>query len=240
MKPDRISSPIDSLESKWWYRLPDRIPAASAISRTVVARKPFSANRWPASVTRCARRSEVAVTRSLWSVAGTCPNACSGNWNLFYLAPVVPRRWIVRAAVLHSIEDGKISIRDDVEAVGPGPGEVRIRVRAAGVCHSDLSARIGTLPQPAPAILGHEAAGDVVAIGDGVDDLAVGDRVIANWLPACGSCRSCLRHEPYLCVEHVMLAYVRPRFLASDGPVFGMAGCGAFAEEMVVPRAGAV
>jgi S-(hydroxymethyl)glutathione dehydrogenase/alcohol dehydrogenase len=146
----------------------------------------------------------------------------------------------VRAAVLHSIEDGKISIRDDVEAVGPGPGEVRIRVRAAGVCHSDLSARIGTLPQPAPAILGHEAAGDVIAVGDGVDDLAVGDRVIANWLPACGSCRSCLRHEPYLCVEHVMLAYVQPRFLASDGPVFGMAGCGAFAEEMVVPRAGAV
>jgi len=146
----------------------------------------------------------------------------------------------VRAAVLHSIEDGKISVRDDVVAVGPGPGEVRIRVRAAGVCHSDLSARTGALPQPVPAILGHEAAGDVIAVGDGVDDLTVGDRVIANWLPACGSCRSCLRQEPYLCMEHVMMAYVQPRFLAGDTPVFGMAGCGAFAEEMVVPRPGAV
>src|SRR5215813_15582557 len=97
----------------------------------------------------------------------------------------------MRAAVLHSIEDSKFDIRDDVEAVGPGPGQVRIRVRATGVCHSDLSARDGGLPQPMPAILGHEAAGDVVAVGDGVTGLAVGDRVIASWLPPCGSCPSC-------------------------------------------------
>jgi len=146
----------------------------------------------------------------------------------------------VRAALLQSTEDGKIEIRDDVTAVGPGPGEVRIRIRAAGVCHSDQSARNGGLPQPVPAILGHEAAGDVVAVGDGVDDLAVGDRVIANWLPACGACKSCLRHQPYLCVTHVMMAYMQPRFLVGDTPAFGMAGCGAFAEEMVVPRPGAV
>ena len=146
----------------------------------------------------------------------------------------------MRAAVLHSIEDDKFDIRDDVEAVGPGPGQVRIRVRAAGVCHSDLSARNGGLPQPVPAILGHEAAGDVVAVGDGVTDLAVGDRVIANWLPPCGSCPSCLRGEPYLCMTHVIAAYVEPRFLVGDTPAFGMAGCGAFAEEMVVPQAGAV
>ncbi|HEY4851204.1 MAG TPA: alcohol dehydrogenase catalytic domain-containing protein, partial [Streptosporangiaceae bacterium] len=93
----------------------------------------------------------------------------------------------MRAAILHSIDDEKIDIRDDVTAVGPGPGQVRIRVRAAGVCHSDLSARNGGLPQPVPAILGHEAAGDVIAVGDGVADLAVGDRVIASWLPPCGS-----------------------------------------------------
>ena len=74
----------------------------------------------------------------------------------------------MRAAVLHSIEDAGFDIRDDVEAVGPGPGQVRIRVRASGVCHSDLSARNGGLPQPLPAILGHEAAGDVIAVGDGV------------------------------------------------------------------------
>ncbi len=146
----------------------------------------------------------------------------------------------MRAAVLHSIEDGKIVIQDDVEALGPGPGEVRIKIRAAGVCHSDLSARNGGLPQPVPAILGHEAAGDIVAIGEGVTDLAVGDRVIANWLPACGACPSCMRHEPHLCSYYVMLAYVQPRFLVGGVPAFGLAGTGAFAEEMVVPAAGAV
>jgi len=146
----------------------------------------------------------------------------------------------MRAAVLRSIGDEKLEIRDDVTVIGPGRGEVRIRVRAAGVCHSDLSARNGGLPQPVPAVLGHEAAGDVVQVGDGVDDVTVGDRVIANWLPACGSCPSCLRDEPYLCVAHVMLGYVQPRFLAGDEAVFGMAGCGAFAEQMVLPRQGVV
>jgi S-(hydroxymethyl)glutathione dehydrogenase/alcohol dehydrogenase len=142
--------------------------------------------------------------------------------------------------VLQAIGDDKFEIRDDVTVIGPGPGEVRIRVRAAGVCHSDLSARNGGLPQPVPAVLGHEAAGDVVEVGEGVDDLAIGDRVIVNWLPACGSCSSCVRGEPYLCIAHVMLGYVQPRFLAGDTPVFGMAGCGAFAEEVVVHRLGAV
>ena len=145
----------------------------------------------------------------------------------------------MRAAVLHSIEDPKLDIRDDVAAVGPGPGQVRIRVRAAGVCHSDLSARDGGLPQPVPAILGHEAAGDVVAVGEGVTAFAAGDRVIANWLPPCGSCPSCLRGQPYLCMHHVIAAYIEPRFLVGDTPAYGLAGCGAFAEEMVVPQEGA-
>jgi S-(hydroxymethyl)glutathione dehydrogenase/alcohol dehydrogenase len=146
----------------------------------------------------------------------------------------------MRAAVLHTIGEGKLDLRDDVTVIGPGPGEVRIRVRAAGVCHSDLSARNGGLPQPVPAVLGHEAAGDVIEVGEGIDDLAEGDRVIVNWLPACNSCGYCLRGEPYLCMAHVMMGYVQPRFLVGDMPVFGMAGCGAFAEEVVVPRAGAV
>jgi S-(hydroxymethyl)glutathione dehydrogenase/alcohol dehydrogenase len=146
----------------------------------------------------------------------------------------------MRAAVLHSTDDEKVVIRDDVVAVGPGPGQVRIRVRAAGVCHSDLSARTGGLPQPVPAILGHECAGDVIEVGTGVTGLAVGDRVIASWLPPCGSCPSCLRGEPFLCVAHVIAAYIEPRFLVGDTPAFGMAGCGAFAQEMVVPQEGAV
>src|SRR5215470_9533622 len=81
----------------------------------------------------------------------------------------------MRAAVLNSIDE-KIVLRDDVEVLGPGPGEVRVAVRAAGVCHSDLSARSGGLPQPVPAILGHEASGDVIGVGDDVAGLAAGDR----------------------------------------------------------------
>jgi S-(hydroxymethyl)glutathione dehydrogenase / alcohol dehydrogenase len=146
----------------------------------------------------------------------------------------------VRAAVLHSIDAEKMDIRDDVVAVGPGPGQVRIRVRAAGVCHSDLSARNGGLPQPMPTILGHEAAGDVVEVGDGVTGLTAGDKVIVNWLPPCGSCASCLRGQPYMCMTHVIAAYIEPRFKVGETPAFGMAGCGAFAEEMVVPQEGAV
>ncbi|WIN00495.1 Zn-dependent alcohol dehydrogenase [Actinoplanes oblitus] len=145
----------------------------------------------------------------------------------------------MRAAVLHDLGE-KLDIRDDVTVLGPGPGEIRIRVRAAGVCHSDQSARDGGLPQPMPAVLGHEAAGDVLEVGDGVDDLAAGDRVIVNWLPSCGTCAECRRGEPYLCMTHVMAGYAMPRFMAGDLPIFGMAGCGAFAEEMVVPRIGAV
>ncbi|MEU7907119.1 alcohol dehydrogenase catalytic domain-containing protein [Actinoplanes sp. NPDC049118] len=146
----------------------------------------------------------------------------------------------MRAAVLQAIGDEKFEIRDDVSVIGPGPGEVRIRVRAAGVCHSDLSACHGGLPQPVPAVLGHEAAGDVLEVGEGVDDLAVGDRVTVNWLPTCGSCAYCRRGEPYLCMAHVMTGYVMPRFMVGDTPTFGMAGCGAFAEEIVVARPGAV
>jgi S-(hydroxymethyl)glutathione dehydrogenase / alcohol dehydrogenase len=145
----------------------------------------------------------------------------------------------MRAAVLQAIGD-KLEIREDVLLIPPAAGEVHVRVRAAGVCHSDQSARDGGLPQPVPAVLGHEAAGDVIAVGEGVDDIAVGDRVIANWLPACQTCSSCLRGEPYLCVTHVMMGYVRPRFLLGDTPMFGMAGCGAFAEEMVLDRVGVV
>lgn len=146
----------------------------------------------------------------------------------------------MRAAVLHAVGDTKLDIRDDVQVVGPGAGEVLIKMRAAGVCHSDLSARDGGLPQSMPAILGHEQSGEVLAVGDGVTDLAPGDHVIASWLPPCGGCTSCGRGEPHLCFTHVLSAYTQPRFLVGDTPAFGMAGCGGFAEQMVVPRAAAV
>ena len=82
----------------------------------------------------------------------------------------------------------------------PGPGEVRVRIRAAGVCHSDLSMVNGTLAPSFPLVLGHEAAGEVVEVGDGRPG-AVGDHVVLNWAPPCRECWFCRRGEPWLCVD---------------------------------------
>ena len=73
----------------------------------------------------------------------------------------------MRAAIFNEVGKEVIDIYDDVEVADPGPGEVRLKLHAAGVCHSDLSAMNGTLPQPAPAVLGHEGAGEIIAGGRG-------------------------------------------------------------------------
>ena len=82
-----------------------------------------------------------------------------------------------------------------------GPAEVRVRLAAAGVCHSDLSFANGTLRMWFPAVLGHEGAGIVEEVGDGVGHVGPGDRVVLNWSPACGVCWHCVHGEPYLCVD---------------------------------------
>lgn len=73
----------------------------------------------------------------------------------------------------------------------PGPGEVQVRIEAAGICHSDLSVVDGNRPRPIPMLLGHEAAGIVTRLGTGVTDIVVGDRVVMTFLPRCGSCAAC-------------------------------------------------
>ncbi|GHH29235.1 Zn-dependent alcohol dehydrogenase [Streptomyces rubradiris] len=145
----------------------------------------------------------------------------------------------MRAAVLHEIGREKLEVLDDVEAVGFGPGKVRIRVRATGLCHSDLSAMNGVLPQPAPFVPGHEGAGEIVDVGDGVAHLKPGDRVLLCWLPACGSCPACRRGQTQLCLAGFMNAGT-PNFRRSGGDVFGFAGTGTFAEEVVVDAGCAV
>lgn len=139
----------------------------------------------------------------------------------------------MRAAVLHEIGQDKLEVLDDVEAVGFGPGKVKIRVRATGLCHSDVSAMNGVLPQPAPFIPGHEGAGEIVDVGDGVTGLAAGDRVLLCWLPACGACPSCKRGQTQLCLAGFMNAGT-PNFKRPGGDVFGFAGTGTFTEEVVV------
>ncbi|MER5981643.1 Zn-dependent alcohol dehydrogenase [Streptomyces sp. NPDC001787] len=139
----------------------------------------------------------------------------------------------MRAAVLHEIGQDKLEVLDDVEAVGFGPGKVKLRIRATGLCHSDISAMSGVLPQPAPFIPGHEGAGEVLDIGDGVTGLSQGDRVLVCWLPACGTCPSCRRGQTQLCLAGFMNAGT-PNFKRPGGDVFGFAGTGTFTEEVVV------
>ena len=103
----------------------------------------------------------------------------------------------VRAALLTEI--GAPLRLVDLDLPEPGPGQVRVRIAATGVCHSDLSLARGTLRQPVPAVLGHEAAGEVVSIGDGVTSVAPGDRVVLVWAPPCRECWFCLEGEPWLC-----------------------------------------
>ncbi|MFG3404555.1 Zn-dependent alcohol dehydrogenase [Streptomyces sp. NPDC048142] len=145
----------------------------------------------------------------------------------------------MRAAVLHETGQEKLEVLDDVEAVGFGPGKVRLRIRATGLCHSDVSAMSGVFPQPAPFVPGHEGAGEVVDVGDGVTGLSVGDRVLVCWLPACGACPSCKRGQSQLCLAGFMNAGT-PNFRRPGGDVFGFAGTGTFTEEVVVGAGGAV
>lgn len=139
----------------------------------------------------------------------------------------------MRAAVLHEIGQDKLEVLDDIEAVGFGPGKVRIRVRAAGLCHSDVSAMNGVLPQPAPFVPGHEGAGEILDVGDGVTGVKQGDRVVICWLPACGTCPACKRGQTELCLAGFMNAGT-PNFKRPGGDVFGFAGTGTFTEEVVV------
>ena len=96
----------------------------------------------------------------------------------------------MKAAVLTGV-DTPLEIRDDIEIAGPGPGEVRIKMAASGVCHSDLSVQNGTIPLPTPIVLGHEGAGVVEEVGEGVSRVAPGDHVVLSFVPACGECYTC-------------------------------------------------
>ncbi|MFG2225824.1 Zn-dependent alcohol dehydrogenase [Streptomyces sp. NPDC048644] len=146
---------------------------------------------------------------------------------------------MVRAAVLTAV-NAPLQLTD-IDLPEPGPGQVRIRLAAAGVCHSDLSLSNGTLRQPAPAVLGHEGAGTVTAVGEGVTRVATGDQVILNWAPSCGECHFCGIAEPWLCARAGAAAEVPYATLAADGSaLYPGLGTAAFAEETVVPARAAL
>ncbi|MGW8951300.1 Zn-dependent alcohol dehydrogenase [Streptomyces sp. NPDC055709] len=139
---------------------------------------------------------------------------------------------MVRAAVLPAV--GSPLEITGIELPEPGPGQVRVRLAAAGVCHSDLSLSNGTMQVPVPAVLGHEGAGTVVSVGEGVTQVAPGDGVVLNWAPSCGTCHHCTIGEVWLC-SSALKGAGRIHAVAEDGtelhPGLNVA---AFAEETVV------
>lgn len=141
----------------------------------------------------------------------------------------------MQGAVLWGVGDAKLEVRDDLELIrGPGSGEVQVRIRATGLCHTDLSVMEGTVPMPMPALLGHEAAGEIVAVGEGVTGLAPGDSVIVSWVPPCGRCKVCLAGQPNLCIAVANPFMVAPTHRAGDREIYPLAGVGSFVEEIIL------
>ncbi|SNS04831.1 alcohol dehydrogenase catalytic domain-containing protein [Actinomadura mexicana] len=148
---------------------------------------------------------------------------------------------MARAAVLHAVGDKDLDLRDDVSTIDPGPDQVKVKIKATGVCHSDLSTMTGVLPSAMPTVVGHEGAGVVAEVGDRVTGVRPGDHVVVNWTPDCGECGECLRGEPYLCMTYLAQSFSEPGFKLGDGsPAFGMAGTGTWAEEIVLPGRGVI
>jgi len=124
----------------------------------------------------------------------------------------------------------------------PGPGEVLVKIAAAGLCHSDLSVINGDRPRPMPMALGHEAAGVVAALGPFVDDLAIGDHVVMVFMPSCGHCLPCASGRPALCEpgaaangKGTLLTGER-RLTCEGAEINHHLGCSAFADHAVVSR----
>lgn len=135
---------------------------------------------------------------------------------------------------------GEKVVVEEVQAAERGPSDVVVRVGASGVCHSDLSVVDGGRPLPAPAVLGHEAAGTVVAVGSDVSLVRVGDRVITTFIPACGRCFWCLRGQSNLCALAADVA-ATPRAVLDDGrTATAFLGLGTFSEEIAVHEASLV
>ncbi|WP_445165822.1 S-(hydroxymethyl)mycothiol dehydrogenase [Mycolicibacterium sp. Dal123E01] len=120
----------------------------------------------------------------------------------------------------------------DIVIPDPGPGEVVVKVIACGVCHTDLTYREGGINDEYPFLLGHEAAGTVETIGEGVTNVEVGDFVILNWRAVCGQCRACKRGRPWYCFD---THNATQKMTLTDGTELTPAlGIGAFADKTLV------
>ena len=158
----------------------------------------------------------------------------------------------IRAAVLetmgaaHPYAASRPLKIDELDLAPPGVGEILVRIKAAGLCHSDLSVINGDRPRPMPMALGHEAAGTVEQLGDGVNDLAVGDHVVLVFVPSCGHCHPCAEGRPALCEPGAAangagsLLNGARRLTRNGQTINHHLGCSAFATHAVVSRRSAI
>jgi S-(hydroxymethyl)glutathione dehydrogenase / alcohol dehydrogenase len=156
----------------------------------------------------------------------------------------------MRVALVRETGSESVELRSDAGVKPLGRTDVRIQLKASGVCHSDLSAMRGVLLNRAPFVLGHEGSGILAEVGADVPGLKPGDHVTVCWVPPCGHCGFCLRGEGNLCTEVFIPAAQTANFtLPGDGddngedngedgshlPVYGMCGTGTLADEVVLP-----
>ncbi|UXA16320.1 S-(hydroxymethyl)mycothiol dehydrogenase [Mycobacterium sp. SMC-4] len=120
----------------------------------------------------------------------------------------------------------------DIVIPDPGPGDVTVAIQACGVCHTDLHYREGGINDEFPFLLGHEAAGVVESVGDGVTNVEPGDFVVLNWRAVCGQCRACKRGRPHLCFDTHNAS--QPMTLTDGTPLTPALGIGAFADKTLV------
>lgn len=149
-------------------------------------------------------------------------------------------------AVIFREPNAKVEFTE-VELDKPKAGEVKVKIEAAGVCHSDLHVMRGEWDVAAPLVMGHEGSGVVTELGEGVTSLAVGDHVVLSWVPPCGECRHCKAGHEARCQKVATL--VAPKGVLFDGtsrlskdeePLHHYLGVSSFAEEVVVPASGAI
>ena len=133
---------------------------------------------------------------------------------------------------------GDAEVTDKLEIGVPGPTEVKVKIEAAGVCHSDLSVIDGTIPWKAPSVLGHEGAGIVAEVGSAVRSVQPGDHVVIATLASCGACRACATGHPTWCIK--TLGNVSTPFIYDGEPASNFAAASVFAEYTIVQEVQAV
>jgi len=149
-----------------------------------------------------------------------------------------------KAAVLY--EAGQPAVIEEITLEPPHRGEVLVHMEAAGVCHSDLHVRDGTIPEPLPMVLGHEGVGSIVEVGPEVTRFQTGDRVVLTLVPACGSCYFCHLGRPHLCTTsgtmatHGVLRNGTSRLSKENRTLHHFNSVSCFSEYMVIPQEGAV